>query len=459
MKILYISQYFPPEIGAPSARVSELCRLWAAQGHQVTVLTGFPNHPTGIVPKEYRRKLWGLTMTEMVEGVRVVRTWLAPVANRKSWERMLNYSSFCISAILRGALLDRPDVVIATSPQLLVGLSGWCLARLKRVPFVFEVRDLWPESLIAVGVSHPQAPIFRALSKIADLLYRKAQHIVVVSPAFVGCLERDWKVPREMISVVVNGVRTELFNPTVDGSAVRAELGLQDKFVVSFIGTVGNAHGIDVLVETARLMSVTCPNVVFLVVGEGAEKQKLKDIARNAGIPNLMILDSQPRTNIPALIRSSDVCLVLLRKSEVFKTVIPTKMLEFMACGRPVVVGVEGVAKEIIESANAGICIPPEDAMALAEAILSLYGDEERRNALGENGRNFIISRMSRSQTATDYLDVLSVTIGTHLAMPEQPEMRCGLDEAEKVINVAGVFNYAAMPKAHGSSASTRRSI
>jgi glycosyltransferase involved in cell wall biosynthesis len=223
-------------------------------------------------------------MTELVEGVRVVRTWLMPLPNRKSWERILNYSSFLLSAILRGALLERPDVVIATSPQLLVGVAGLCLARLKRVPFVFEVRDLWPESLIAVGVSKQGSLMFRALSKVAAMLYRNSDHIVVVSPGFVDNLRRDWKVSANRISVVVNGVRTDIFNPEVDGTAVRAGLGLQNKFVVSFIGTIGNAHGVDILVEAARSMSLTCPNAVFLVVGDGAEKQKLKQLASDAGL-------------------------------------------------------------------------------------------------------------------------------------------------------------------------------
>jgi len=412
MKILYVSQYYPPEMGAPSARVSELSRIWAAQGHEVTVLTGFPNHPTGKVPKEYRRKLWGLTMTEIIEEVRIVRTWLAPLPNRKIWERITNYCSFCLSAILRGMLLDDPDCVIATSPQLLVGVAGFCIARLKRVPFIFEVRDLWPESLIAVGVSDGRSLIFRMLSKVAGMLYRNAEHIVVVSPAYVDHLEQEWNVLPEKVSVVVNGVRTDLFNPEVDGSTVRSGLGLQDKFVVSFIGTIGNAHGLDVLVKAAEYMSSACSTVVFLVVGEGAEKQKLREHISDACLSNIVVLDGQPRDRIPALIRSSDVCLVLLKRSDIFKTVIPTKMLEFMACGRPVIVGVEGIARAIVESANAGICVPPENAAALVDAIMNLYGDEELRNALGGNGHHFIVSHMSRSQTAIDYLDVLSASIG-----------------------------------------------
>src|SRR6266852_5034685 len=167
MKILYVSQYFPPEMGAPAARAAELSRHWAAAGHDVTVLTGFPHHPTGIVPPEYRNKFRRLVAHEHTDGVNVVRTWLLPFPNRKAHERMLNYSSFCASAASTGLFLSRPDVVIATSPQLLVALSGWWLARWKRVPFVFEVRDLWPESLTAVGLGDDSSILHRFLPRIS----------------------------------------------------------------------------------------------------------------------------------------------------------------------------------------------------------------------------------------------------------------------------------------------------
>ncbi len=172
MKILYISQYFPPEMGAPSARVAELSSHWAKDGHEVTVLTGFPNHPTGRVPESYRKKLRRVVVKENADGVNVVRTWLLPFPNRKAIERILNHTSFCVSAAITGLFLKRPDVVIATSPQLLVGLSGWWVARLKRVPFVFEVRDLWPESLVAVGMGDRNSLLYRALAKIANFFTR-----------------------------------------------------------------------------------------------------------------------------------------------------------------------------------------------------------------------------------------------------------------------------------------------
>jgi len=186
-------------MGAPSARASELSRHWVRAGHEVTVLTGFPNHPTGVVPPEYRAKLRSLVTSEQFDGAKVVRTWLLPFPNRKAYERMLNYSSFCLSAASTGIFLEQPDVLIASSPQLLVALSGWWLARCKKTRFVFEVRDLWPESLAAVGMGNANSALHRSLARIAGFLYRQSDRIVVVTSAFEEYLVNRWNVPREKI--------------------------------------------------------------------------------------------------------------------------------------------------------------------------------------------------------------------------------------------------------------------
>src|SRR5205823_2153231 len=307
-------------MGAPAARAAELSRHWARDGHEVTVLTGFPNHPTGIVPAEYRAKFRRLVSREMIEGVSVIRTWLFPFPNRKAYERMLNYSSFCASSVSTGMFLSRHDVVIATSPQLLVGLSGWWLARRKRVPLVFEVRDLWPESLAAVGIGTGNSLLHRSLARVAGFLYRNSQHVVVVSPSFKAHLISHWNVPPDKISIVENGVEANLFSPQNSDSELRCKLGIADKFVVCYIGT-----------------------------------------------------------------------LVMMKKNEVFKTVIPTKMLEFMSCARPVILGVDGQARKIIEDARAGIFVEPENSEQIANAVIQLSSSAELRERLGHNGRRHII--------------------------------------------------------------------
>jgi len=411
MKILYTSQYYPPEMGAPAARVSELSRHWVKLGHQVSVLTGFPNHPTGVVYPGYRRKLRHLFCYEREDGVKVVRTWLLPLPNRKSHERVLNYSSFCLSSSLRGSFLPKADVVIATSPQLLVGVTGWWLSKVKGIPFVLEIRDLWPESITASGVGGETSMLTRFLSSLSGFLYRACDHLVVVTPAFKKDIISKYRIPPEKISVVENGVEPGLFRPGAGSDEVKSELGIWGKFVVSYIGTMGLAHGLRTMVEAGSMLQRDYPDIQFLLVGEGTDKEALSEMARNRGLGNIRFLPKQPREKMPDIIRASEVCLVLLKKAEVFKTVIPTKMLEFMACGRPVILGVDGQARQVMEAAEAGIFVEPEDPNALVRAVTQLYHNADLRRTLGQNGRHFIVKHLSREKTAEQYINVLKEVI------------------------------------------------
>jgi len=407
VKILYVSQYFPPEMGAPAARAAELAHHWSRTGHQVSVLTGFPNHPTGVVPPEWRRRLRHLVYSEKFGEVDVLRTWLWALPNRKAHERIRNYVSFCVSAALRGLTTPRPDVVIATSPQLLVGLSGLWLGSTRKVPFVFEVRDLWPESLTAVGVSDEQSILHRMLTRIARLLYDRSDRVVVVTPAFKDRLIEHWDVPPEKIAVVENGVETETFSPAVaPDQSIRRDIGAEGKFIASYIGTMGNAHGLETLLDAAQALLFN-PNFLFLLVGEGAEKERIKAAVRARHLTNVRMLDQQPRERIPAFILASDVCLVLLKKTDVFKTVIPSKMLEFMSCARPVILGVDGQARQILEDAGAGLAIEPENPEALVRAINYVAENPAAARTFGEKGREYIVNKFSRARTAEKYIDIL----------------------------------------------------
>lgn len=394
-------------MGAPAARAVELARHWVRSGHDVTVLTGFPNHPTGVVPAEWQPRLHNLVYREEVEGINVVRTWLLPLPNRKAHERILNYGSFCVSAAFRGLEIVRPDVLIATSPQLLVGLSGWWISFWKRVPFIFEVRDLWPESLSAVGMGKENSLLHRSLGLVAEFLYHKASHIVVVTPAFKDHLVKYWQVAPSKISVVENGVETERFAAGSPEIELKKQLGLEGKFVVGYIGTIGMAHGLDTLIEAAARLQSTHPGIVFLLVGEGAEKERIQAEVSSRGLTNIRLIDQQPRERIPAFICASDACLVLLKKTELFKTVIPTKMLEFMSCARPVILGVDGQARKVLEEAQGGVAIEPENTASLVNAILALAGDAAACSSYGANGRRYVVERCSREQTAKAYITVL----------------------------------------------------
>ena len=394
-------------MGAPAARVSELAQRWAQSGHDVTVLTGFPNHPDGNIRPEYRKSFRRMVFRERIGDVNVVRSWLLPLPNRRPVERILNYSSFLASAAITGSFLGAPDVVIASSPQLLVGLAGWWISRLKHVPLVFEVRDLWPESLVAVGVSNAKSALHRSLTRIAAFLYRKADHIVVVTPAFREFLISRWQVPADKISVVPNGVESKVFSPRSPDHEIRETLGADGKFVPSFIGTMGLAHGLNTLIAAAERFQKSEPDVLFMLVGEGADRERITAMAHAKGLSNIRFVPQQLREKVPAYIAASDACLVLLKKSEVFETVIPTKMLEFMSCAKPVILGVSGQARQMIEASRAGICIEPENVDQLCDAILKLRTEAWLRESLGRNGREYIIRNLSRERTADEYLQVL----------------------------------------------------
>jgi glycosyltransferase involved in cell wall biosynthesis len=258
----------------------------------------------------------------------------------------------------------------------------------------------------------------KAIRALAGFLYQSSEHIVVVTPAFREDLISKWGVPPEKISIVENGVETELFTPDGGRETVKSLLGLQGHYVVSYIGTLGLAHGLNTVIQAATQLKGVLPDIIFLFVGEGADKERLISLAREKGLSNVLFLPQQPRERVPSIIRASDTCLVPLRKADVFKTVIPTKMLEIMACGRPIILGVDGQARQVLDEARAGLFVEPEDPEGLTKALMRLYGNAEMRESLGMNGRSYILNHLSREQTAKDYITVLNkVTMGKQMEM------------------------------------------
>jgi colanic acid biosynthesis glycosyl transferase WcaI len=378
----------------------------------VTVLTGFPNHPTGVIPPAYAAARRKLLMRENVDGIRVVRTWLLARPNRRASERILSYLSFCISAAITGTFLSRPDVVIATSPQPLTGISGWWTSVVKRTKFVFEVRDLWPESLEATGTTSTKSSMYRWTSRLVRFLYRRSDHIVAVSPAIRDAIVSDWGIADDRVSTVTNGVDVELFFP-IDQEEAKRTLSLSGKFVVLYSGTHGSAHGLQTVLDAAAKLEAELPDVQFLFVGEGSEKEVLVRSADEMGLKNVTFLPEQPRDTIPTFLGASDIGLVVLKKAKAFETVIPTKMLEIMACGRPVLLAVDGQAREIVDQAEAGIFAEPEDAEALADRISRLYHDRDLRESLGRNGHKHIEEQWTRAVTADRYIEILNRVVGS----------------------------------------------
>ncbi len=409
LNILYISQYFPPEMGAPAARVFELSREWAQAGLSVTVLTAMPNHPIGVVPPEYRGKV---LVRETTAGINVTRCWIFPAANRGFLKRVLNYASFMFSAILLG-IPNTPevDVVIGTSPQFLTALAAFVISRIKRAPFIFEVRDLWPESIVQLGqIRNPW--IIRLLEWLEMFLYRQASHIVVVTDSTATTLQHRG-IPADKISVIKNGVDLQLFAPRPKKNQLLSSLKLNNKFIVTYIGTHGLSHALHVVLAAAKQLQERT-EIHFLFIGEGAEKERLQSLARLWQLKNVTFLPQLPKQQLPDYYALSDVIVVPLRRLPLFTTVIPSKIFEIMAMGKPILLSVEGEARQLVEAAGAGQFVPPEDPNALAQAIVALQKAPEQLQKMGQAGRQFVAAHFNRRKLANQYQQIIEHVIKKH---------------------------------------------
>jgi colanic acid biosynthesis glycosyl transferase WcaI len=408
MRILYVSQYFPPEMGAPAARVHELSREWVRLGQDVTVLTAFAHHPTGVkAPRD-----WGvLTRREMVDGIRLIRTYVYAAPNKGTLKRMASYISFMLSATTIGRLrVPRPDVVVATSPQLLCAAAGWFLARTLRTPFVFEVRDLWPESILAVEALKDSA-LIHLMKRLARFLYQHCDRIVTVGEGYRRGIHRRYAIPEQAMEVVRNGIDTSLFVPAPRDNEVRKQYGWDNRFVIMYVGTHGMAHGLQSVLEAANALRDEADKV-FVFVGEGAEKDNLKRQAARWQLPNVQFIDQQAKSRIPLFYAACDLGLVSLRDTELFQEVLPSKIFEYLGMERAVLLNVGGEARQVVEAAGAGVYVPSGDVPALVSAIRQLASRREELDEMGRRGRRFVLERFDRRVLARRYLDILASVVG-----------------------------------------------
>jgi colanic acid biosynthesis glycosyl transferase WcaI len=405
MHILVLSHYFPPEVNAAANRIFELSRHWVEAGNKVTVVTCNPNHPRGMLYPGHRNSL---IRREQLAGIDVIRVWTFLAANEGFLLRILNYMSYFISVNVLSFAFPKPDVVVSTSPQFFCGLAGYTLGLLKRSPWVLEIRDLWPESIIAVGAMKPSLAT-RMLQAIERFAYRHARLVVSVSDAFIPHLQTNGARP-ENIHVITNGVDTEFFHSTSGRDAFRSAHGLADKFVVGYVGTHGMAHGLETILKAAERLR-TRSDIAFLLVGDGAERKHLLVMRDEMSLTNVVMLDQVARDLIPTVWASIDAAVVPLRDTVAFRSVIPSKMLEAFAAGKPVLLGVRGIAKQILIEGDCGIAIPPEDAQALSREIERLADDRTLAARLGANGLSFASIRFNRERLATDYLGLLKAIV------------------------------------------------
>jgi glycosyltransferase involved in cell wall biosynthesis len=407
VKITFFCQYFPPEMGAPSARTFEHARHWAAFGHDVTVITGFPNHPTGIIRPEYRGCF---VKRENVEGIDLLRTWVYCAPNKDFFKRILNFLSFFFSSLVLGSLMTgRPDVVIGTSPQFFCAVAAYLFSVVKRAPFIFEVRDIWPQSAVELGaLKNPL--IIKILEAIELHLYRRAALIVVVAESSRSYLTGKGISP-EKIALVPNGIDTKYLTSTdIKPEQIREKLGLGDDFIVSYIGTHGMSHALDVVLYAAERLKEDS-KIHFLFVGEGAEKEYLMRLAVDLKLDNVTFINEQPRERLLAFYQASDVSIVPLKRLPIFEKVLPSKLFELMGAGCPMICSVAGEAAQLVRSAAAGMCIEPENATALIEAINHLQSDAALRKQLSSNGRQFVKTYYLRSKLAEKYIDAIESVV------------------------------------------------
>jgi hypothetical protein len=423
VRVLIVTHYFPPETGAPQARLSGLAAIWAADGDEVTVLTGMPNHPTGVLPSAYRR---AVLRRERRDGYRVIRTWLYATPNEGVARKTLGHLSFMLSSVILGARWSGPaDVVVVSSPTFFSIASGWLLARLKRARFVVEIRDLWPAIFVELGVlTNPL--VIRVLERLELAAYAAADEVVVVTEGFRADLVRRG-VPPEKVHTIGNGVDAGRFAPAAEmGSAaerraLRARLGAgPEDCLVLYAGTHGISQALTAIADAAAVLdrpgranavgagsaaeraAASGQPIRFAFVGDGADKGRLERRVAELRLGNVTLLPSVPNQEMPALIAAADICLVPLRKVPLFASFIPSKMFEYLAAGKAVIGSVAGEAAQILAEAGAAV-VPPEDSRSLAAAVAALAADPGLRAEMGRAGRSHVERCYDLAALAREY--------------------------------------------------------
>ena len=408
MHILFLTDNFPPESNAPANRTFEHARQWVASGHRVTIITCAPNFPDGQLFEGYKNRWF---QTEQMDGITVIRVWSFMTRNAGFVLRLLDFFSFMVSGFLGGLRVRDADIIIGTSPQFFTVCAAYCLAKVKQRPFVFEMRDIWPESLQAVGMSNAGLSV-RLAAPLADYLYRRADHLIVVTHSFKAYLQ-DRGVSGERVTVIPNGVDPDIFFPIPADISLQQELQLEDKFVVGYLGTHGLAHGLESVVEAARLAGQTddLTAVHFITVGAGAQFDRIKEIASD--LDNFTMIGQVSRADILRYWSLLDACLIHLKASPLFESVIPSKMFEAMAMGVPLLHGVGGESADIVRTSRSGICFAAEQPEALLSAIRQVSTDkdayQQMKTSCLSSAQNY-----NRASLANRMADCLQGVVNSH---------------------------------------------
>ncbi len=403
MHILFLTDNFPPEVNAPASRTFEHCREWVKKGHGVTVITCAPNFPHGRVYEGYRNRPW---QKEVMDGVKVIRVWSYMTSNAGFIKRILDYISFMFSSVCAIPFISEADVIVGTSPQFFTACAAYIGSRIKRIPFIFELRDLWPESIKAVGAMKNR-PLIRLLERVEIFLYKKASAVVAVTESFKKILIARG-IAADKIYVITNGVNFNGFRRRPKDERLSAQLGLAGKFVAGYVGTHGLAHGLEVILECADLMRRIdqSDSHRFILLGDGAKKEELKSKALKMGLHNVIFLESVPKSEVPRYWALLDASIIHLKKEDLFTSVIPSKLFECMGMGIPVLNGVKGESAAIVQKEDIGLVFEPEDAWDLCKKLMRLRRDTADYHRMQVNcmaaARHY-----DRSALAIRMLDVL----------------------------------------------------
>lgn len=402
LKILVLTQFFAPEIGASQVRLASFCREVAAAGNSVEIVTAMPHHPGGRIFPAYEGRFY---LREEWEGLPVHRVWLY-AANGSNLKRLLNYASFCLTCLFGLARATKPDYIFVDSPPLFLGVPGWIVAKLWRVPLLFNVADLWPDSVRDLGIMR-DGPLVNFAYRLERWIYRRATSVTAVTEGIRSALLDSKRLPQEKVMFLPNGVDTNLFKPCPPDETLKRNLGLAGKKIVLYAGNHGYAGAVEQVLYAANCLRNE-PSLHFLLIGEGPEKQKLIDLAASLGLPNVTFHAQVPLDSMPSFLSISDLAVVTLRKSKVMAGARPAKSFVMMAGGKAIVLSAEGEAAGLIERSGAGVVVPPEDYQSIASAIRELVHDPVRARQLGENGRRFVVSNFQWSSLVRSWLEQLA---------------------------------------------------
>jgi glycosyltransferase involved in cell wall biosynthesis len=399
MHVLVVTDNFAPERNAPAVRTFAHCRRWVAAGTQVTVVTSAPNFPAGVVLPPYRNRLF---QRETMEGVEVARVWTYLAPNQRVVRRSLDFLSFAVSGFFAG-LWQPADVIMATSPQLLAGVSGALLAWIRRKPWLLEIRDLWPDSLVALDMMRERHPMVRLLRAVENKLYRSAARIVTTNAGLRDRLIARG-VPAAKIGVVPNGVDAAQFTPRPKPKALADKYGLNGRFVVGYIGTQGLAHDLQSVIKAAQRLR----DVAFLFVGDGAQHATLVKHVERLKLDNFHFVRTVPAEEVPDHIACCDVLLVPMKHTEILSDTMPSKIFEIAAMEKPIVIGAFGIAADLVTSHGAGFAVEPENVGELTAAIARLRDDPALGSAMRDGART-LAADFSRDKLASAMLDEIKL--------------------------------------------------